>query len=456
MPAAETTASPRNQDRPQTERLAESAPSASSAPSGPSGPSAPSARYLGWLFAAAIAAAAFNLRPVVTSLGPLLDQVRADLGMNPSLAGLLTAVPSLCFALFGFAAPAAARRIGPIAVITAGMGAITAGVLARSFAGGTAVFLLLTALALAGVAVSNVLLPVVIKRYFPEKVGPMIGLYSMALSAGTALAALVSVPLTDSLGGDWRYGLGVWAVLGALAVLLWLPLLFAKRERGEREGGEREGGEREGGAVAAAPARLPITRSRTAWALAGFFGLQATGAYVVMGWLPKIFQDAGIDKGTSGALLAVTMVIGVPVSFVLPNLAARRGDQRLFVVVLASCGIAGYAGLMLAPAGAPWAWAVLVGLSNCAFPLVLTMIGLRARTAGGVAQLSVFVQGVGYLASVLGLVLIGPIYQLTGEWNWPLGFLALLLVPQMLLGLRAARARHIEDEAVHPAEPVEA
>ncbi|WP_432277589.1 CynX/NimT family MFS transporter [Kitasatospora brasiliensis] len=424
MPAADTTASSSRTEAP---------------PQPNERPAAGSTKYLGWLFAVAIAAAAFNLRPVVTSLGPLLDQVRTDLGMNPTLAGLLTAVPSLCFALFGFAAPAAARRIGPIAVITAGMGAITAGVLARSFAGGTAVFLLFTALALAGVAVSNVLLPVVIKRYFPEKVGPMIGLYSMALSAGTALAALVSVPLTSTLGGDWRYGLGVWAALGALALLLWLPVLIARRERGERAGG------------AAAPARLPITRSRTAWALAGFFGLQATGAYVVMGWLPKIFQDSGIDKGTSGVLLAVTMVIGVPVSFVLPNLAARRGDQRLFVVVLAACGIAGYAGLALAPAGAPWVWAVLVGLSNCAFPLVLTMIGLRARTAGGVAQLSVFAQGVGYLISVPGPILIGRIYQVTGEWYWPLGFLALLLVPQMLFGLRAARARHIEDEAVHPA-----
>ncbi|MFD7578386.1 CynX/NimT family MFS transporter [Kitasatospora sp. NPDC059817] len=426
-PAADTTASPRTEARPQTER--------------PSTPS--SGKHLVWLFAIAIAAAAFNLRPVVTSLGPLLDQVRADLGMNPTLAGLLTAVPSLCFGLFGFAAPSMARRIGPIAVITAGMGAITLGVLSRSFAGGTAVFLLLTALALAGVAVSNVLIPVVIKRYFPDKVGPMIGLYSMALSAGTALAAAVTVPMTSALGGDWRYGLGVWAGLAALALLLWLPVLLTKRERGERAGG-------------AAAVRLPITRSRTAWAMACFFGLQATGAYVVMGWMPKIFQDAGVDKGTSGVLLAVTMVIGVPVSFVLPNLAARRGDQRLFVVVLAACGIAGYAGLALAPAGASWLWAVLVGLSNCAFPLVLTMIGLRARTAGGVAQLSAFAQGVGYLISIPGPILIGRIYQMTGEWYGPLGFLALLLVPQMLFGLRAAMARHIEDEAVHPVAQVKA
>ncbi|MFI6445332.1 CynX/NimT family MFS transporter [Kitasatospora sp. NPDC050543] len=395
-------------------------------------------KYLSVLLAIAITAAAFNLRPVVTSLGPLLDQVRADLHMNPTVAGLLTAVPSVCFALFGFAAPVLARRIGPLAVVAAGMGAVTLGVLSRSFADGTALFLLLTAVALAGVAVSNVLIPVVIKRYFPDRVGPMIGLYSMSLSAGTSLAAAVTVPLTTALGGSWRVGLGIWAVAGALALVLWLAVLVLGRERA-------------GSPVAQVADRLPILRSRTAWALACFFGLQATGAYVAMGWMPKIFQDAGISSSTSGVLLALTMVIGVPVSFVLPNLAARRGDQRLFVVVLASFGIVGYSGLALAPAGAPWVWAGMVGLSNCAFPLVLTMIGLRARTPGGVAQLSAFAQGLGYLISIPGPILVGRLYQATGQWYLPLGFLVLLLIPQMAFGLRAARARHIEDEAVLPA-----
>jgi len=398
-------------------------------------PAANRGKYLAWLLAVAIAAAAFNLRPVVTSLGPMLDQVRADLGMSATVAGLLTAVPSLCFAVFGLAAPALARRVGPIAVVTAGLGAIALGVLARSFAGGTAVFLLLTALALAGVAVSNVLIPVVIKRYFPDRVGPMIGLYSMALSAGTALAAAATVPLTTTLGGSWREGLGVWGLLAGATLVLWLVTLFLRRERSE-------------GAVARAAVKLPILRSRTAWALAVFLGLQATSAYATMGWLPKIYQDAGVSAGASGVLLALVMAISVPVSFILPNLAARRGDQRIFVVVLGLCGIAGYTGLALAAGTASWLWACLVGLSMCAFPLALTMIGLRARTPGGVAQLSAFAQSLGYLISIPGPILIGSLYQSTGGWYLPLGFLALLLVPQMVFGSRAALSRHIEDEVL--------
>jgi CP family cyanate transporter-like MFS transporter len=392
------------------------------------------ARLLGTLLALAVALAAVNLRPVVTSLGPLLSEVRTDLHMSATVAGLLAAVPSVCFALFGFAAPALARRFGPTLVVTAGTGAITAGVAARSFAGSTGVFLLLTAVALAGVAVANVLLPVVIKRYFPQRVGPMIGLYAMALSLGTALAAAVSVPVTRALGGGWRLGLGSWAVPAAAGLLVWAVTVVLRRDR------------RDDGSQGAAEGRLRIARSGTAWALAGFFGCQAGGAYATMGWISQIYQDSGMSAGTSGVLLAVVMAVGVPVSFVLPNLAARRGDQRLFVVVLALCGIAGYLGLALAPVGGAWLWALLVGLSNCAFPLTLTMIGLRARTSGGVAQLSAFAQGVGYLISIPCPILVGTLYQGSGGWYLPLAFMAALLVPQLLIGLRAARNRFVEDE----------
>ncbi|MFF2814187.1 CynX/NimT family MFS transporter [Kitasatospora cineracea] len=397
------------------------------------------------LLAVAVAAAAVNLRPVVTSLGALLDPVRDGLGMSATTAGLLAAVPPLCFALLGVCAPGLARRMGPIAVVTAAMAAIAAGVLARSFTGSAVVFLLLTALALAGVALANVLIPVVIKRYFPDRVAPMIGLYSMSLSVGTSLAAATTVPLTNAMGGDWRLGLGVWGLLAVVALLVWLAVLFARREK---SGPAAAATATAAAGPAAAHVKLPILRSRTAWALAAFFGLQSTSAYSAMGWLPKIYHDAGVSESASGVLLALVMAVSVPVSFLLPNLAARRGDQRLYVVVLGLAGIAGFLGLMFAAGTVPWLWAVLVGLSMCAFPLALTMLGLRARTPGGVTQLSAFAQSLGYLISIPGPILMGALYQSTGRWYLPLGLLALLLVPQMLVGLRAARARHIEDEAV--------
>ncbi|WP_443080432.1 CynX/NimT family MFS transporter [Streptomyces sp. SP18BB07] len=445
-------------------------------------PPVPSARaWTTRLVIVGIVLTALNLRPAITSLGALLEEVRIGLGMSGSVAGLLTSVPPLCFALFGVMAPRLARRFGPSAVVCAGMVAIAGGLLIRPYAGGTAGFVAASALALMGIAVSNVLMPVIVKRWFPDRVGSMTGLYSMALALGTSCAAAVTVPMTEALGGSWRTGLTVWALLAAAAVVPWLPLLRDRDARsaenprggsrsvrgaggapgsprgsggapgsprgsGGAPGSPRGSGGASGSGREAAPV-LRITRSRTAWALAVFFGLQATAAYITMGWMAQIFRDAGVPAGTAGLLLALTMVMGVPLAFVIPRLATRLPHQGPIVVVLGVCGLLGYGGLHLAPAEGAWAWALLIGISNCSFPLALTMVGMRARTGAGVVQLSAFAQSTGYLISIPGPLLVGVLYQHSGGWGLPLALMAALMLPQIAAGILAGRDRLVEDEA---------
>ncbi len=410
-----------------------------------------------------IVLSALNLRPAITSLGALLEEVRDGLGMSGSLAGLLTSVPPLCFALFGVTAPRLARRFGAGAVVCAGMVAITAGLLIRPYTGSVPGFLAASALALMGIAVSNVLMPVIVKRWFPDRVGSMTGLYSMALALGTSAAAAVTVPLTGALGGGWQSGLAVWAGLAGAAVLPWIPLVRDRgagadagsvRTRVEGVGSLQHLHTRVEGAgpvqhvhARVEPPALRITRSRTAWALAVFFGLQATAAYITMGWMAQIFRDAGVPAGTAGLLLAVTMVMGVPLAFVIPRVATRLPHQGPIVLALGVCGLAGYAGLYLAPAAGAWAWAVLLGVSNCAFPLALTMVGMRARTGAGVAQLSAFAQSTGYLISIPGPLLVGVLYQHSGGWGLPIALMIGLMIPQMAVGVLAGRDRTVEEEA---------
>lgn len=425
-------------DETRTLRTAAPAPSSSAASLASAAPQ-PTARRSVWttrFVVVGIVLAALNLRPAITSLGALLEEARVGLHMSGSVAGVLTSVPPLCFAVFGVAAPRLARRFGPGAVVCAGMAAITVGLLVRPFAGGTAGFLAASALALMGIAVSNVLMPVIVKRYFPDRVGSMTGLYSMALALGTSLAAAATVPVTQALGGSWRVGLAVWAAVAAVAVLPWIAVV-RDRDRARPS------------AAAAAAEDVPaprMTRSPTAWALGCFFGLQATGAYITMGWMPQIFRDAGVSASTAGVLLAVTMVMGVPLAFVIPRLASRMKNQGPIVIALGVCGLAGYLGLLLAPVAGAWLWAVLLGVSNCAFPLALTMIGMRSRTGAGVVRLSAFAQSTGYLLSIPGPLLVGVLYQHSGGWTLPLGLMAGLLVPQMIVGVMAGRDRTIEDE----------
>ncbi|MFC9686282.1 CynX/NimT family MFS transporter, partial [Streptomyces sp. NPDC056948] len=424
-----------------------------------------------------IVLSALNLRPAITSLGALLEEVRDGLGMSGSVAGLLTSVPPLCFAVFGVMAPRLARRFGAGAVVCAGMVAIATGLAIRPYAGGTAGFLAASALALMGIAVSNVLMPAIVKQWFPDRVGSMTGLYSMALALGTSLAAAITVPVSDALAGGWQSGLALWAGLAVAAILPWLPFVRGRaaasgpgrradgdgatrdpgnpasvRTEAGREDRSEAGREKTSAPAASDPARgeaprLRITRSRTAWALAVFFGLQATAAYITMGWMAQIFRDAGVAAGTAGLLLALTMAMGVPLAFVIPRLATRLPHQGPIVLALGVCGLAGYAGLYLAPAGGAWAWALLLGVANCAFPLALTMVGMRARTGPGVAQLSAFAQSTGYLISIPGPLLVGVLYQHSGGWGLPITLMSALMIPQMAVGWLAGRNRTVEDEA---------
>ncbi|MEW2549371.1 MFS transporter [Streptomyces sp. NPDC047002] len=432
-------------------------------------PAAGRARWVSPFVAVSMFLAALNLRPAIGSLGALLEEVRDGLHMSGSVAGVLTSVPPLCFAAFGFAAPRLARRFGPGAVVCAGLAAVTAGLLIRPYVASTAPFLLASALALAGIAVCNVLMPVIVKRYFPDRVGTMTGLYSMAVSLGTAAAAAAAVPLTDALGGSWRTGLAAWAALGVLALLPWLALVRDRSGFDERTGdaaaraarakapegasggaGAAEGAgapARRGAGGAAADGVPSLLRSRTAWSLAVFFGLQATGAYITMGWMSQRFRDAGIPADTAGVLLAVIMVMGVPLAFAIPGLAARVSHQGPIVVGLGVCGLVAIGGLYAAPVGGAWVWAVLLGMSNCSFPLALTMIGMRSSTGAGVVRLSAFSQSTGYLLSIPGPLLVGVLYQHTGGWTWPLALMAGLLLPQMAVGWLAGRDRTIEREA---------
>jgi CP family cyanate transporter-like MFS transporter len=396
----------------------------------------------------AVIVTAVNLRPGVTSIGPVLQEVRRGLGMSSTVAGLLASIPPLCFSLFGVGAPRLERQFGRGRVVLAGMCALTAGLALRPLAHSTVPFLAASVLALAGLGVANVMMPVVVKHYFPTRVGFMTGIYAMGISLGTTIGAAATAPISNARGGDWRLALWVWALPAALTIPCWLPFL---RDRVQSLPGSAARSERVVHPCtpmppAGGPSPWRLSHSRTAWAMAIFFGLQVSVIFCSMGFLAQIFRDAHVSSDVAGLLLAVAMAIGVPVSLVLPAIAGRMRSQGVLVVGLAVFGLAGFAGLWLAPAAQPWVWAFLIGVSCTSFPLALTLIGLRARTEAGVEQLSAFAQCVGYLLSVPGPILVGVLHQYSGGWRLPIAFMAALLIPQTTSGVLAGRNRTIEDE----------
>lgn len=386
-----------------------------------------------WLAAIGIVLVALNLRPAVTSLGALLDEVRTGLGLNGLEAGIATTLPVIAFATIGSSAPLIARTLGLVPGIVIADLMLAIGLGLRAFtAQGPWSLLVWTAVATAGIAVTNVLLPSVVRAYFPNRLGAVTGFYTMALQLGSASAAGISVPLADVFG-SWRGGLGFWALLALIAAPPWIIVWRHNNKRSDDTKPDISG------------SKPRLGRNSLAVALAVFFGMQSLSAYVIMGWLPQIYRDAGVSPTTAGWLLAVVMAVAAPMALAMPVAAHKLRDQRGLVAVVTAALAVGYTGLMIAPAAGAVLWSAFLGIGSGAFPLALGLIGLRARNTATTTALSAFAQSGGYLLAAAGPFVIGVIHQLSGGWVVPLVVLLGLLVPQVAGGLIAGTNRYVDD-----------
>ncbi|WP_255375399.1 MFS transporter [Saccharomonospora sp. CUA-673] len=375
-----------------------------------------------------------NLRPSVTSVGAILDEAQRALGASDTWAGALTTIPGLCFALAGFGAPWVARRIGVSSAVALALAVLAVGLAVR-VVDGPWVVLAGTLVASAGIALANVLIPVVVKTSFAARVGLMTGVYTAALQTGGALGSAVTPPLSEVTGG-WRGGLGGWAGLAVLALVLW----FAATRRGAVRGGAGAGGS---GAAAQDPPRRSLLRNRLAWVVTGFFGTQACFAYIMMGWMPQVLIDAGVDRTSAGLMMGLVSLLGLPVSLLVPPLVAAHGGLGFWSVGLGVLGIGGLTGLTVAPAAAPLLWSVLIGLGMAVFSLAIVSITMRARTATDTASLSGMAQGIGYLLGALGPFLFGFLRDVTGDWTVPMTMVIGVVAAQLVFGWYAGKPRYV-------------
>ncbi|HJV13429.1 MAG TPA: MFS transporter [Propionibacteriaceae bacterium] len=379
----------------------------------------------------AITLLAFNLRPPAIAIAPVLPEIRADLGFGGVLAGVLTTLPPLCFAVFGVLSPAIAARLGLHQAALLSLLAIAIGQAVRVIVPLPAVFFVATILALIGMATGNVLLPSLVRRHFPDRIGRVTGTYSLALGMGVALASLLSVPLA-TMTGSWRWSLGVWIITALIAAVPWLRLAT---EPGPNRSSTK------------AAIRIGyVARTRVGWILALFFGIQSIQAYAIFGWLPTIYIDAGLDPASAGLMLTITTGLGLPLAFWVPHHIVTSQRPQLLVAVMPTCGLIGFLGLLIAPTTLPWLWATLLAVDLASFPAFLALTAMRGQTSSGTAALAGFSQSVGYFLAAIGPFAMGLLSEMTGGWTAPLIFLLALCVPLAIFGQLAVRPRSLESE----------
>ncbi|RRV08356.1 MFS transporter [Pseudomonas sp. v388] len=379
-----------------------------------------------WLLLLGLVLVALNLRPALSSIAPLLNDVSDSLGMSAAEAGLLTTLPVLCLGLFAPLAPILARRFGAERVVLVILLTLAAGLALRSLFGKFGLFSG-SLLAGASIGIVGVLLPGIVKRDFPKQAGAMTGVYTMALCLGAAIAAGSTVPLTQHFGDSWQIGLGFWLLPALIAALVWFPQAHEAHDNNR------------------AVYRVKgLLRDPLAWQVTLYMGLQSSLSYIVFGWLPSILIDRGLTPTHAGLLLSGSIIVQVISALGVPWLATRGKNQRLPIVLVMALTLTGLFGCLYAPIGSLWIWAVLLGLGQGgAFSLALALIVLRSRDSHVAANLSSMAQGVGYTIASMGPFAVGVVHDLTGSWSaigWIFGLLGL---GALIAGMGAGRSLYV-------------
>ncbi|HEX4787637.1 MAG TPA: MFS transporter [Actinospica sp.] len=373
---------------------------------------------------------AANLRLSVSATGALLDQLGSSLHLSSGVESFLTAVWPLAFAVGGISGSWLARRFTAGTVIAAALAALTVGQLVHSLHDIPAL-VAGSVLAGLGIALANVLLPVIVRQYFPDRVGQVTGMYAMVLSGGAAVAALASVPVANGFH-DVDAGLAVWVIPAVIGLAAW----FAARPQ--------RAAHPTNAACAPVGEHLPLrrlARQPLAWAMAALFGLQSIGAYVIMGWLPSVLGSAGMSAGTAGAVLSTVFFINIPISYAVPHFGARMRDQRPLLLGLSAASLVGFVGLIFEPGALAWLWAVFFAFGMAVFPLVLALFPARGGSAQGTAALSTFSQSIGYLLAAVVPLTFGVLHEATGSWTAPLLIVVVATVLQAAVGMYVASSR---------------
>ena len=379
------------------------------------------------LLAMSVVLIALNLRPVFSSLSVVLPEVMASTGLSATAASALTTLPVICLGVFAMVAPWLGRHFGTERTLLACLLMILVGTLLRG-TGNVPLLFAATAVAGTGIAISNVLLSALVKRDFAEQAALLMGLYTMAVCAGAAGGAGLTVPLEHALGGNWSAALAVWSAPAAVVALIWAPQALPRKPLPSES----------------AQAVRGLWRDPLAWQVTGFMGLQSALAYAVMSWLAPILRERGLDAETAGYVVSVAVMTQLVTCLAVPLVAVKCRNQVGIAVGASVLTLIALMGCMFAPTGGVWFWAVLLGIAQGgSFSLALTFIVLRSRDARVAAQLSGMAQGVGYLIAAFEPMLVGLLRAWTGSFDASALLFGAIGIALLACAMGAGRNRHV-------------
>ena len=384
-----------------------------------------------------------NLRAGITAVGPVLPDIEQQGGLTGFEASLLVSLPLIAFAVISPFAPRLAESLGLERVLGLALAVLALGIIIRSTPGPGFIWIG-TMLLGAAIAVMNVLIPALIKRDWPHKIGPMTGVYQSVTALTAALASGVVVPIAQVAPSGWRFALGIWAGTAIIGLAIFLPWIVGRRTPTKTLPGRSDLRDDHGALRTTPPARrhakLPL-ESALAWQVTAYMGLQSTVYYTMVTWLPAVQVFNGASAVEAGWYHFAFQACGLVGTLFTASMIPRTRSQSGLGILFTSSAVIGVIGLLTMP-GLSLLWALFIGFcTGGAIVLAMALFGLRTVDYHQAAGLSSMAQSVGYLLAALGPVMIGVLRDATGTWTIPLLTILGVIIAQGVFVALAGRNR---------------
>lgn len=391
----------------------------------------------------------FNLRASITAVGPVLDNVMHSLHLSSGTASLLISLPLIAFGVVSPFAPSLAKKYGIENALKIGLLALAAGIVVRSLPGSASIWLG-TAVLGSAIAVLNVVLPSLVKRDYPQSIGKVTGIYSSLTSAGAALAAGLTVPLSGYAPDGWRFSFGIWALFAAIAWVLFLFIRTVRENEAPRTSStvSRTVASTSGSRAASSPGWTVVLKNPTAWFITMHMGVQSAVFYIAITWWPAIEKASGLSAAQAGLHQMVMQLAGIAGNILAAIFVQRLRSKTPIAFFTSGCSLMAVVGHIILP---QWGilWVIFLGL-GCGSSIVfaLSLVSLRTENHLLAARVSGMAQSIGYFIAAVGPIAVGVLFDTTHQWDIPLGILVAACLAQLSFGVLSSRGRMIGKSAI--------
>lgn len=386
-----------------------------------------------WLLTLGIVFIALTLRSPLTSVGPIIDDIKNSLHISSITAGLITTLPLLAFAVVSPIEPIVSRKITVEKTLLIAIIILTLGIALRSL-GNISMLFLGTLLIGIGIAFGNVLLPSLIKLKFPLQVGLLTAIYTMAMNTSASVAAGISYPLS-TLSFGWQGSLGIWIIFAIIAIIIWLPQTKTSK------------------AIEVSKLKNTVEKKSMwkfplAWIIMIAMGFQSMIFYTTAAWFPEMFKAQGLTSAEAGFMFSIMQISQIPMTFITPIIAGKLKDQRIIIMIFALFYVVGFSGLLIGWTNLSILWMILLGFAGGAsFSMCMMFFSLRSKDSFEAADLSGFAQSLGYLIAAVGPVLYGYIYDATNSFDAANIMYIFIVIICLIASFIAAKDRFVTDKS---------